>query len=351
MINYNEYKNKEIRMKKIKTKDAVGHILCHDITKIIPGEFKGVAFKKGHVVRAEDVEELLNIGKEHLYIYELSEDSIHENDAALILSDLGAGKFVDKGTEIKEGKIDFFAAKDGILKVDREQLFKLNRVGEVSFATLPDNYPVKEGEKIGGTRVIPLIIKKEKMELAKSLVEGKLLEIKPYRKMKVGVVVTGGEIFHGRIEDKFGPVIKRKVEEFGSGVIHQIFSKDDKDMIKESAEKLLEMGAELLIFTGGMSVDPDDLTPTAIMEMGGELVSYGSPVLPGAMFLLSYLEDTPMMGLPGCVMYAKRTIFDLILPRVLTGEKITFDDIARLGDGGLCQSCDICHFPNCSFGR
>lgn len=338
-------------MKIIETEKAVGHILCHDITKIVPGEFKGVAFKKGHVVREEDIEELLNIGKAHLYIYEIDEKKIHENDAALILGNLGTGENIILGEEVREGKIDFYAKEDGILKVDRESLLKLNLLGEISFATLPNNYPVKKNQKVGGTRVIPLVIEKEKMKKAEEVVREKLLEVKPYRKQKVGVIVTGAEIFHGRIEDKFGPVIQKKIEEYGSEVIGQIFSKDDREMIREAAEKLLEKGAEILIFTGGMSVDPDDLTPSAIMDMGGELVTYGSPVLPGSMFLLSYLGEIPLMGLPGCVMYAKRTIFDLVLPKILTGERLTVEDIAILGDGGLCQNCESCHYPNCSFGK
>lgn len=338
-------------MKLVNTVDAVGHILCHDITKIVPGEFKGVAFKKGHIVREEDIEELLNIGKEHLYIYEVDDSKIHENDAAIILGNLGAGPNIDLGSEIKEGKIDFYAAEDGILKVNKDLLYKLNCLGEISFATLPNNYPVKKGQKLGGTRVIPLVIDKTKMELAREVAIDKILEVKPFKKYKVGVVVTGGEVFQGRIEDKFSPVIKRKVEEYGSEVIQHYYSKDDKEMIKDCARKLLDMGAEILIFTGGMSVDPDDLTPSSIIEMGGELVTYGSPVLPGAMFLLSYLNNIPMMGLPGCVMYAKRTIFDLVLPRVLTGERLDMSEIARLGNGGLCQSCEDCHYPNCSFGK
>lgn len=338
-------------MKLVKTKDALGHILCHDITKIIPGKFKGVAFKKGHIVKEEDIEELLNIGKEHLYIYEVNDDRIHENDAAIILGNLGAGKNIVLDTEIKEGKIDFFAKEDGILKVNTELLFNLNMLGEISFATLPNNYIVKKGQKLGGTRVIPLIIEKSKMDRAKEIVTSPILNINVIKKYKIGVVVTGGEVYNKRIEDKFGPVIKRKVEEYGSEVIYQFYSADNKEMIKECARKLLEMGAEILIFTGGMSVDPDDLTPTSIMELGGELVTYGSPVLPGAMFLLSYLNEVPIMGLPGCVMYSKRTIFDLILPRVLSGEKIERSEIAKLGNGGLCQSCEKCYFPNCSFGK
>lgn len=338
-------------MKMIRTVDATGYILCHDITKIIPGEFKGVAFKKGHIIKEGDIAELLNIGKEHLYIYEKSTDKLHENEAAEILGELGRGKNIETSEEIKEGKIDFYAEKDGVLKIDREKLFQLNMLKEISFATLPDNYPVKKGDKIGGARVIPLIIDKEKMEKAKKLVTKELLEIHPYEKMKVGIVITGSEVYYNRIEDKFGPVIEKKVEEYGCEIVGKIKSLDKKEMIKESAEKLLASGANLLIFTGGMSVDPDDVTPTSIMEMGGELVSYGAPTLPGSMFLLSYLGKVPMLGLPGCVMYSKRTIFDLVLPRVLSGERLLTEDIMELGEGGLCQNCSQCHFPNCTFGK
>lgn len=338
-------------MRLVKTVEAVGHILCHDITKIVPGVFKGRAFKKGHVVREEDIGELLKIGKENLFIYEVYENRLHENDAAIILGDLGAGENVALDKEIKEGKIDFYSEVDGILKVDEETLLNLNMLGEICFSTLPNNYPVEKGKKIGGTRVIPLIIDKKKMENAKSLVENKILSVVPIKKYKIGVIITGSEIYKGRIEDKFAPIIKDKIEAFQSEIIEITYSDDNKEMIKDRAKYLLNKGAEIIICTGGMSVDPDDVTPTAIIELGGELVTYGSPVLPGAMFLLSYLGETPIMGLPGCVMYAKKTIFDLVLPRILTGEKLSFRDIALLGRGGLCQSCELCHYPNCSFGK
>ncbi|MGL5087360.1 MAG: molybdopterin-binding protein, partial [Clostridium sp.] len=290
-------------------------------------------------------------GKENLYIYEVDENKLHENDAAVILGNLGAGENVVLGEEIKEGKIDFYSKVNGVLKIDEEILLNLNMLGEICFATLPNNYLVEKGKKIGGTRVIPLIIDKKKMEVANSLVKTKILNIIPIKKYKIGVVITGSEIYKGRIEDKFAPVIKEKIEAFQSEIIEIVYSDDDKEMIKDKARYLLNKGAEIIICTGGMSVDPDDVTPTAIMELGGELVTYGSPVLPGAMFLLSYLGETPIMGLPGCVMYAKKTIFDLVLPRILTGEKLTLRDIALLGSGGLCQSCEICQYPNCSFGK
>ena len=334
-----------------KTINSVGQILAHDITRIIPGEFKGVAFKKGHLISEGDVEELLKLGKDNIFIYEFNENKIHENDAAVILGKLGAGKNVVLSKEIKEGKIEFIAEKDGMLKINRELLLELNMKDEISFATLPGNIPVKKGTVIGGGRVIPLVIDKEKMENIEKLSMEKIINIDEIKKYKVGVITTGNEIFYKRIEDKFSPVIAKKLQEYGSIIMEQIIVEDNKDNIKKAGLELINKGAEMLIFTGGMSVDPDDLTPTAIVELGGELVSYGAPVLPGSMFLLSYLKGIPIMGLPGCVMYAKKTIFDLILPRVLAGEILKFDDIAKLGFGGLCSNCEVCHYPNCSFGK
>ena len=338
-------------MKKIKTTEAVGHVLQHDITEIIPGEFKGRAFKKGHIITEEDIPHLLRLGKDHIFVFKLGEDKIHENEGAMILGKLGQGENISLGDEVKEGKINFNSYVDGILKVDSEKLFELNMLGEISFATLPNNIPVKKGELVGGARIIPLVIEKEKMDRAKALIKDPILNIRPYKKYKVGIITTGNEVFYGRIEDKFGPVILEKLKPYNSEIIGQALCPDDKEVIKEKAREFLDKGATMIIFTGGMSVDPDDMTPTSIIELGGELISYGAPVLPGSMFLLSYLGDIPMMGLPGCVMFAKKTVFDLVLGRVMTGEKLTKADIMRYATGGLCQSCEVCHYPNCTFGK
>ena len=338
-------------MKKIKTTEAVGHVLQHDITEIIPGEFKGRAFKKGHIITEEDIPHLLRLGKDHIFVFKLGEDKIHENEGAMILGKLGQGENISLGDEVKEGKINFNSYVDGILKVDSEKLFELNMLGEISFATLPNNIPVKKGELVGGARIIPLVIEKEKIDRAKSLIKDPILNVRPYKKYKIGIITTGNEVFYGRIEDKFGPVILEKLKPYNSEIIGQAFCPDDKEIIKEKAREFLDKGATMIIFTGGMSVDPDDMTPTSIIELGGELISYGAPVLPGSMFLLSYLGDIPMMGLPGCVMFAKKTVFDLVLGRVMTGEKLTKADIMRYATGGLCQSCEVCHYPNCTFGK
>lgn len=338
-------------MKLIKTVDAEGYVLQHDITQILPGEFKGRAFKKGHIITKEDIPKLLSLGKDHIYVFELGDVGVHENDAAIILGNVGRGKYVATSSEIKEGKINFTSLTDGILKINKNKLLELNMLGEMSFATLPNNYPIKKGQHIASARVIPLVIDKKKMDKVQEIIKRPLVSVRPFRTYKVGIIITGNEVFYGRIEDKFSEVIKRKVGEYNCSIVGQLFCPDDKEIIKQSAQQLLRQGADMLIFTGGMSVDPDDLTPTSIIELGGELVTYGAPVLPGSMFLLSYLGDIPMMGLPGCVMFAGRTIFDLVLSRIMTGEKLTKKDIMSYGNGGLCQNCELCTYPNCGFGK
>lgn len=337
-------------MKIIDTKDAVGTVLCHDITKIIPGEFKGVAFKKGHIIKEEDISELLKLGKDHLYVWEKEEGTLHENEAAERIKNHVAGEGLFFG-EVKEGKIDFFAKEDGIVSIDVDELLKANSIGEIIISTIHNNTPVKKGEKIAGTRVIPLVIKDEKIKKLEKICNKNFISIKKINPKKVAVITTGNEVFYGRIPDKFGVVIKSKVEEYGCKIISHVFSLDDKEKIKENLYNALESEAELIICTGGMSVDPDDMTPFSIKEIGGELITYGSPVLPGAMLLVAYKNRKTILGLPGCVMYARRTVFDLVLPRILADEKLTFEDIVKYGHGGLCLDCEICHFPHCSFGK
>ena len=337
-------------MKQIKTIEAVGQVLCHDITQIVPGKFKGVAFKKGHVIKEEDINVLLSLGKDNIYIWENSDGMIHENDGAVMLKEIGAGKGL-KFSDIKEGKIDFYAAYDGLLKVNIDELKKLNSYGQMIFSTIHNNTPVKKGEKVGGTRVIPLMIEEEKLTSAKNNIKDKLVWVEEIKGKKVGIITTGNEVYYKRIKDSFGPVIVEKVKEYGCEILGQVILPDCAEDIKNAIEGWIEKGAELVICTGGMSVDPDDVTPTAIISTGAELISYGAPVLPGAMFLLAYKGDTPILGLPGCVMFSKRTIFDLVLPRVLVDEKLTIDDIVSYGHGGMCLSCEVCTFPKCGFGK
>ena len=339
-------------MKMIKVQDAVGSVLSHDVTQIIPGEFKGRAFKKGHIIKEEDIEKLLSIGKDHVYVWEPEECQRLENDAAIRLSNLVVGEGVATSEEIKEGKVDFFADRDGVLKIDKEKLFKLNSLGEIIVSTLHNNTPIRKGEKIGATRVIPLIIDENKIIEAEELIKEKIIRVDEIKTKRCAVITTGNEVYYGRIKDAFLPVIKQKLGYYGSEVIKQVILPDDKERITEEILKAVnEDKADMIICTGGMSVDPDDVTPTAIKDCGGELVTYGSPILPGAMFLLAYYNDIPILGVPSCAMYSKRTVLDLVLPRVLADERLTMEDIAEYGHGGLCLDCKVCTFPHCSFGK
>lgn len=339
-------------MKTIKTIDAIGHILCHDITQIIKDEVKGVAFKKGHKVVKEDIEVLLSLGKDNLYVWEYDETKLHENEAAEILANICTNENMIK-TQVKEGKIDILADTTGMLKINKKLLYDINMLEDIVIATIHSNIAVKKGEKLAGTRVVPLVIDKSKLENVQKIAgNNKILEIKPFKNYKVGVVTTGNEVYSGRIKDTFTPVIINKVEKYSMEVVKHITVDDDKEKITNAIKIFKKEGIEVIICTGGMSVDPDDLTPTAIKECGANIVSYGAPVLPGSMFLLAYFDDgTTVLGLPGCVMYSKATIFDIVLPMVSSGEKINKQDLAKMGYGGLCTNCEICTYSNCGFGK
>lgn len=342
-------------MREIRTVDAVGHILCHDITQIIKDEKKGVLFNKGHVVREEDIPALLSVGKEHLFVWEKQEGILHENEGAEILYRICAGDCMH-GTPVKEGKIELVADIDGLLKIRRDALVKINSLGEMMIASRHGDFPVKKGDKLAGTRIIPLVIEKEKMDRAVSEAgENPIFTILPYQHKKVGIVTTGSEVQKGLIKDTFTPVLKEKLAEYPTEVIGQTTPGDVKEQITADILSFIENGADMVICSGGMSVDPDDRTPGAIKDTGAQIVTYGAPVLPGAMLLVAYYEHdgrtVPILGLPGCVMYAKRTIFDLILPRIMADDEIRAEEIAALGEGGLCLNCDICTFPNCGFGK
>lgn len=337
-------------MKLIKIEDAVGTILCHDMTQIIPGKIKDARFRKGHIVRVEDIPVLLSMGKKNLYVYEVEPDMVHEEDAAHILCSLCKNEYMSE-TEVKEGKIELKSDIKAFLKVDRKRLKLANMQDEIMIATIKDGN-VEAGQKIAGMRVIPLVIKKEKLDKLKTLVgDEPLLKLNPYKIKNFGLVVTGSEIYNGIIEDKFSDVVENKLQKYGVKLIKKIFCDDDKEMIKNAISELKNEGSELICCTGGMSVDPDDMTPSAIIESKVNVVSYGSPLLPGAMLLIGYFDDeTPILGLPGCVMYAANTVFDVVLPKVLAKIKWTKDELSELGYGGLCQNCETCHFPNCQFG-
>lgn len=343
----------------IDVRDAVGTRLAHDITKIKPGNFKGCYFKKGHLVREEDIPDLLDLGKEHVYVLDIKDDEMHEDDAVLLLARSLAGRGVSFDPSPSEGKISFAAASDGLLKVDVEALESFNLLGEVMCATRHTNSVVKEGDVVGGTRAIPLVVKRDLINKAAEIADsgGGTLEVMPLRSARASLLITGNEVYTGRIEDAFEPILREKLTEMGSQVLSVAKCPDDVGFIAGEIRRARQGGADLIILTGGMSVDPDDVTRMAVEAAGAEITAYGSAVLPGAMFMAAYMPADsngfrlPVLGVPACGIYHKRTIFDLVLPRVLAGEVITRAEIARLGHGGLCLECEDCRFPVCPFGK
>lgn len=345
----------------VAVQDAVGHVLAHDMTEIVPGQFKGVAFRKGHVVRAEDIERLQRIGKERLFVVNLSADEMHEDEAALSMAKALSAAGVQMRGEPREGKISLVAAHDGLLKVNREALLQFNMLGEVMCATLHDNTVVQQGREVAATRAIPLVIRRSIVEDAVAIAQraGGVLQVRRMMRPRVGIVITGNEVFSGRIEDAFAPVIRQKVQELQGEVLDVRYAPDDTQVIQEHLSQLLSAGADMLITTGGMSVDPDDVTRYAIRELGAQDITYGSPVLPGAMILTAYIEHgtngtrrtVPIVGIPACGMYHRTTVFDLVLPRLLAGERIGRRELAEMGHGGLCLHCKTCFYPVCPFGK
>jgi molybdenum cofactor synthesis domain-containing protein len=367
----------------IPVNEAVGMVLAHDVTEIRKGEFKGPAFRKGHIIRKEDVCHLQRIGKERLFVLSLGPDDVHEDDAAIAIARALMGEGVMIKGEPREGKVTLVAARDGLLKVDAAALKSFNLLGDVMCATLHTNTVVKKGREVAGTRAIPLVVKRGLVEQAvRAAQKGQgsgakgqgVIAVKELRKPKAGVVITGNEVYHGRIKDAFAPIIARKIEEYGGEIVGAYFAPDDEQFISDRLRELLAAGADLLITTGGMSVDPDDVTRFAIRNLGAADITYGSAVLPGAMVLVGYIhkvhsskfkvpsggdselrtqnsELIPVLGIPACGMYHNTTVFDLVLPRVLAGERIGREELAELGHGGLCLHCTECRYPVCPFGK
>lgn len=374
----------------IPVEQAVGAVLAHDVTEIRQDEFKGAAFRKGHVIRPEDVCHLQRLGKERVFVLSIGPDEMHEDDAALAFAQALAGAGVAIKGAPREGKVTLVADRDGLLRVDRQALAAFNMLDDVMCATLHANTVVKKGQEVAGTRAIPLVVKKAVVEeavriaervrntapphppLAKGGSRGGVIEVKPLRKPRAGVVITGNEVYHGRIKDAFAPVIRAKIESFGGEVVGMYYAPDDEAFIADRLRELMAAGADLLITTGGMSVDPDDVTRFAIRSIGATDMTYGSAVLPGAMVLVAYIsaelradnlqgvgsdlrtphsELVPILGIPACGMYHKTTVFDLLLPRVLAGEHIGRRELADLGHGGLCLHCPQCRYPVCPFGK
>ena len=340
-------------LKKIRLEEAIGTKLAHDMTEIRPGEFKGAAFQKGHTVCNEDLCRLQKMGKNHLYVVDLDEDEIHEDQAAAILADALAGDGIVWKDEPREGKIKLMAGRDGLFAVNTAVLAAFNMVDEVMCATLHNHTIVKKGELVAATRAIPLTMKRAPIERAAAIARqnGAVLAVNTIRKARVGLVVTGNEVYHGLIEDRFAPILSEKVETLGSQVAGVTFAPDDAGLISKAIRSHLDQGCDLLMLSGGMSVDPDDVTRQGIRSAGASEMHYGASVLPGAMFLVAYLGDVPLLGIPACGLFHRITVLDLVLPRMLAAEKIGKAELAFLGHGGLCKDCEECVYPHCPFGK
>ncbi|MGW8325602.1 MAG: molybdopterin-binding protein [Desulfobacterales bacterium] len=340
-------------IKTIKLKDAVGTKLAHDITEIRPGEFKGAAFNKGHTVCNEDLCRLQKLGKNHLYIIDLDDDEIHENEAAAIMAGALAGDGVGWKNEPREGKIGLKAERDGLLTVNTSALAAFNMIEDVMCATLHNHTLVKDGDLVAATRAIPLVMKRAPIERAAAIAgqNGGVVSVRPLRQAKAGLIITGNEVYHGLIQDRFAPILTRKLTELGCEVKRVAFAPDDTEIIRQTICSHLELGCDMILLSGGMSVDPDDVTRKGIRLAGADEIHYGAAVLPGAMFLMAYIDNVPLIGVPACGLHHRVTVLDLVLPRILSGEHIGKKELAFLGHGGLCRDCDECSYPHCPFGK
>jgi len=339
-------------MKKIPVEKALGMKLCHDITQIIPGKFKGPAFRKGHIVQKEDIEKLKKIGKEFLYIWQPGKGEIHENEASLRMSEAVAGENIEL-TEAIEGKITLKSLIRGLFKVKSELLYEINSMENITIPCLPNNFRVEKGQGLSGVRIVPLVIQEEKIINIEELCQkkGKVFAVKKYKKLKVGIITTGNEVHKGLVKDVFGPLLRDKFSYFGAEIKGQIYCPDNTEEIKKAISYFSQQEVDLIALSGGMSVDPDDLTPGAIRESGAKVITYGVPVQPGNMFMLAYLGNKTLIGIPGASLYYKNTILDIIIPRIFAGDILTKKDFVMLGEGGFCSTCAVCHYPYCYFGR
>lgn len=337
---------------RLKSEDAIGLTLAHDITKVQPGVFKGPLFKRGHVICREDLPALLDIGKEHVFVIHLEKDEVHEEDAALRIAHAIAGPGLDF-TRPSEGRVDLFARQKGLLKINVPVLERLNTLEDIIISTIHNNTVCKEGLRVAGMRIIPLSIKEQKLAYLEQMAKEyyPVIQVKPMQTKKVGLVVTGTEVFKGRVADGFSPVMHRKIEAFGCVVNNERVVPDDPDLIARAILDFKNTESEIVLCCSGMSVDPDDVTPTGIRRSGAEVIFYGLPVLAGAMLLYARLGGTPVLGIPACVLHAPTTGFDLLFPRILAGEDLTYLETRKLGHGSLCLKCEKCTYPVCPFGK
>lgn len=338
-------------LKKLKASEAVGMVLGYDVTQVIPGKWKGPILKKGHRIRPEDVQVLLDTGNEYVWVIELKEGQLHEDEGAMRLGRLVAGRGLQVA-EGGEGRVLIRAQHDGLLKVDRGLLREINLRQDLALSTLQDNTPVKAETVVAVAKIIPLLVDERVLKEVEEILRGRsVFSLKPYLKRRVGIVVTGSEVHSGRIPDASGEKVLPKLLQYGAEVLGKVVVPDLPEEIARQILAFVQRGADLVVTTGGLSVDPGDVTRRGVELTGAEVINYGSPIVPGTMLLYAVLGQVDILGLPACVYYNPRTAFDLILPRLMAGERPTREEIRDLGYGGLCLGCPECRFPLCPFGK
>lgn len=339
--------------KTIPIEQAVGTILAHDMTEIIPGKYKGPAFKKGHKVKSEDICRLMRMGKNKLYLLDLKKNQVHEDDAVHELASALSGPGVIFSGSPKEGKLELKAVYPGLFKVNIDALIDFNMIEDVMCASIHNNTCIEKNQSLAATRAIPLVIEKKELERAVETARQNypIFSVKMFNPLKIRLIITGNEVYNGLIQDRFQAIVEKKTKALGATIEEAVILPDNQEMITRQIKSYLKKDTDLIITTGGMSVDPNDVTRAGIEQAGFDDTHYSSAVLPGAMFLLGYNKNTFIMGLPACGLYHKTTIFDLILPRLMAGERPGKRDLAKLCHGGLCMNCKPCRFPACPFGK
>jgi formylmethanofuran dehydrogenase subunit E len=340
-------------LKTVPVEQVAGEKALHDMTQIIPGKKKGAAFKRDQEFSAGDICRLQTMGRQNVYVLDgdfAQSEWIHEDKAALAFAKAMSGEGVTYSESPSEGKAELMAARDGLMILDDRRLEMFNLVPGVMCAARHGYSLVDQGFNLAGTRAIPLFLLRRDFEKAMTILsEEPLFKVLPLRRAEVGILVTGTEVFQGLIKDKFIPTVRHKIERFGSEVKSSLIVPDDRDQISRGVKKLMDDGADLIVTTAGLSVDPDDVTRQGLKDAGVEDMIYGMPILPGAMTLLARKGNIPFIGVPACALFYRTTSFDVLLPRLLASVAIDRHDLAKMGNGGLCLGCKACTFPKCPY--
>lgn len=337
-------------MREVPVHEAVGLVLGHDITEIsVERRVKQRAFRRGHRLAHDDIARLLDLGKSTVFIHDPDDTDVHEDDAAMLVAPAAAGDGVRHDPEPCEGKVTFTAERSGVLRVDAERLLAINSLAIPALPTLPTNYPVRQDQTVAAFRIIPLTCERAVIDAVLAQLTEPLLRVDPYIVRSAGVLVTGTEVFEGRITDGFIPRLERTLAGYDVPVTARAVAPDDRALIRAEIERLTA-ACDLVLVTGGTSVDPDDITVQAMADAGVSIAVKGMPVQPGNNFTVGYRDGTPVCAVPAASLHYRATALDLLLPRILAGERLTVAQIAAFGLGGLAQPTTDDHFPDTTFG-